>query len=399
MAITNFQPQYDNSYEEVFLKKPIYAELANMRYESKLAYGTSVERFFYDISNVLVRSTIRGSASTIDTVTDGNELLTINLEKELVFHISDGERTQAGPLNPAEVIGAKVAEKMVVDLDARFLAEVRNALFSFDTGSLTTSAANGTPIVLSTTTVPQMIARMAAFIKSKNNVELTRPVLVIDAIGLSDVAQYALSKNIDMAGQIFSNGFTNKQVGGADIYTTENLTAEGVGTASGTFSNTETVTIGGTVFTMVSAIGATAGNVLIGANAAASLTNLTAAINNPATTSATQIALSAADQVNLIQTLKVSAIATATTVSLVAIGAGRGLTLSETGANFAWGTAWVNAYFGQKGAIDMVVQDISKVDMRKTSDRRGTNIFNSYLAGIKTYSDGAKMFTNVKIAI
>ena len=67
-------------------------------------------------------------------------------------------------------------------------------------------------------------------------------------------------------------------------------------TATGNFANTETVTIAGIVFTAVTVIGATAGNFLIGADKGASLANLAALINAPATTSATQVALSATNQ-------------------------------------------------------------------------------------------------------
>ena len=39
------------------------------------------------------------------------------------------------------------------------------------------------------------------------------------------------------------------------------------------------------------------------------------------------------------------------------------------------------------------------VDIRPTSDRRGNNIFSSYLAGVKTFADGAKKFLQVKILV
>ena len=82
-----------------------------MRYEPMLTYGGSVTRFTYDVSAVRVRTVSRGSASTIDAITDSTEALTINLEKEAVFFISDGEVKQTGPLNPGEVIGGQIAVK------------------------------------------------------------------------------------------------------------------------------------------------------------------------------------------------------------------------------------------------------------------------------------------------
>jgi hypothetical protein len=58
----------------------------------------------------------------------------------------------------------------------------------------------------------------------------------------------------------------------------------------------------------------------------------------------------------------------------------------------------IHAYFGKKGAVDVVVQDMKEVDMRPTADRRGTNVFTSLLAGIKTFTDGGKKILDVKIA-
>lgn len=396
MALTQFKTAYQNSYETTFFKRFVAKEVMNTRFEKDLKYGSSVVRFAYDITNVRVRSVTRGAASTIDSVTDSSGTLTVNLEKEAVFHVSDGEMTQAGPLNPANKIGSDVGKKVQQDLDARSFAEVRNALFAFDNGDLTTSTSSGTPITLSPTTVPQMVSRMRAKLRVKNNVEGEDMVTVIDSYSGSDINQYLMGKNIDLAGSVFANGYSG-EMDMAQVYISENLTSEVVGTAAANFANGEQVVLGGVTFTAVTTIGATPGNFLIGASANASLVNLAGLINNPGTTSANQIALASGDQVTLTDTLKLVATVNASVITVVGIGAGRALSYSETGAQFSL-VAWINGYFGNRGAIDLVVQDMKLVDMRETADRRGTNIFNSYLAGIKTFADGAKQFLDVKIA-
>ena len=85
-------------------------------------------------------------------------------------------------------------------------------------------------------------------------------------------------------------------------------------------------------------------------------------------------------------------------MTLIGTGSGR-LTVSETltDGTDAWTLNIIHAYYGKKGAIDLVVQDMKEVDMRPTADRRGTNVFSSYLAGIKTFADGAKKFLDVHI--
>lgn len=383
-------------YEEIFNKVLVGKSIANLRFEKKLKYGESVERFAYDISGVRVRSTVRGNASTIDSISDTTELLTINLEKEAVFYISDGEVTQAGPLNPGEVIGGKIAIKVATDLDARILAETLNATYAFDTGDLTTGVSTGVPFTLDSTNVPKAIVRMPAKLRSKNQT-LTNLCWVIDSYGASDIEQYLMGKSIDLAGYVFKNGYAGT-ARGADLIVSENLTGEAVLTDSGTFGDGETFIINGVTFTMKTALSAgpaVAGEIVIGADLAASMTNIAAALNAPGTTTTTFTALSAADQ-ETIADLNITATKTATTVTIVAVGSGR-LTLSETGASTSWSSNFIHSYFGKKGAIDVVVQDMKPVDMRQTSDKRGTNVFSSYLAGIKTFADGAKQFLNVKI--
>lgn len=407
-GLSSFKPQFDNAYEEIFQKVLVAKEVANGRFESVLKYGQSVERVSYDISGIRVRSVVRGAASTIDALVDSNELLTINLEKEAVFYISDGEVTQAGPLNPGEVIGGQVAIKVAADFDARIFAEVLNAAQTFDNGDLTGVASTGTPITLSSTTVPQMVTRMPAKLRAIN-ITLTNTALVVDSYAASDVEQYLLGKQFSIVESVFKNGYAGP-IATAEVYISQNLTGQGLLTLSGGgFSDGETVIFVGydglgnaktvvyTAKTALSSGPAVAGEFLIGGSIANSCTNLAALINAPGTTTANGTALSAANQIVITDSLKLVATATSTTVKVVGTGSGR-LALSETGANSVWTYNLIHCYFGKKGAIDYVLQDMKEVDMRATVDRRGTNVFTSYLAGIKTFVDGSKKFLDVWIA-
>lgn len=401
MALTDFKTAFDNAYQDIFQKVLVAKEIMNTRFEPVLRYGESVERVAVDLSAVRVRSVTRGAASTIDTVTDSGELLEINLEKEAAFHISDGEARQAGPLNPGEFIGAQIAKKVAIDLDARCFAEVRNATYDFDNGDLTTGSSTGTAITLSSTTVPQMVSRLPAKLRRLNNIDVGgNMVLVVDSTAASDIAQYLLGKNIDLAGSVFKNGYTD-DVYGARMYVTENLTGEAVLSIATTPTDGDTVTIGGVVFTFETTLSTTAGSVLISGSADAARLNLTSLVNTPGTTTTYGTALSTADQLILTDILKLVATdsASGNTMTLVGTGSGR-LTLSETFTDTtdAWTKNFIHAYYGKRGAIDLVIQDMKPVDMRETADRRGTNVFSSYLAGIKTFADGAKQFLDVLIA-
>lgn len=402
MSIDNFKPQFDNAYEEVFQKALVAKNIMNTRFEPVLKYGASVERVLFDISGVRVRTVVRGAASTIDSVTDSNELLTINIEKEAVFYISDGEVTQAGPLNPGEEFGKQIGKKVAIDLDARCFAEVLNALYSFDNGDLTTMSSTGTPITLSSTTVPQMVTKMPAKLRYRNQQDIDSDmVFVIDSYAAADVNQFLLGKNIDLAGYVFKNGYTG-DISNAQLYISENLTGSAELYIPQTPSDGDTVVIGGVIFTFNTTLSTLAGSVLISGSADAARANLVALINTPETTTTFGTALSAADQLLIADAMKLVATNNNTTdvAALTGTGSGRLIVAGTlTNTNNTWTKNYINAYFGKFGAIDLVIQDIKPVDMRPTSDRRGTNVFSSYLAGLKTFADGAKKFLRVKIAV
>jgi len=392
-----YKEHFDNAYQEIYQKVLVAKKIANMRFEPTLKYGESVERVAYDISAVRVRTVVRGTASTIDQVTDTSELLNINLEKEAVFYISDGEVKQAGPLNPGEVIGGQIAVKVAADFDARFFAEVLNATLRFDTGDLTTMVSNGTPITLNSTTVPQFITRAPAKLR-RNHQTLTNLALVIDSYGSSDMEQFLLGKNIDLAASVYKNGYAG-QVSNAEMYVSENLTGTAQFNMATIPTNGQTVTINGIVYTFVSSIGVTPGNVLIGGTVDIARANLADAINNPSVTDANKVAVSAANQNLLADQYRLSAVNDNALDTMVITGIGSGaLTLATTVGSATWTLNCIHAYFGKRGAIDAVLQDMKEVDMRQTSDRRGTNVFSSYLGGIKTFADGAKKFVDVLIA-
>ncbi len=401
MALTDFRPEFDNAYQEVFQKALVAKEIMNTRFESKLRFGESVERVAYDISAVRVRDVSRGSASTIDTITDSSELLTINLEKEAVFHISDGEVTQAGPLNPGEVIGGQIALKVAIDLDGRCFAEVVNAATTFDAGDLTTSTSNGTGITLSSTTVPQMTTRMAAKLRRVQNQEvLTNMALVVDSYAAADIEQYLLGKDIDLMGAVFKNGYAGV-IRNAVLYVSESLTGEVTLTMGAASTADDTITINGVTWT-AKATPAAAGEFDVAGTASAQATIIADMINNTAAYAAgagaanNYFEVSSANR-DILSRDGITATANGAVVT-VRSRSGR-ISYAETGTAGTFSNPLIHAYFGKKGAIDLVVQDMSEVDMRPTDDRRGTNVFSSYLAGIKTFADGAKKFLDVKIAV
>jgi len=398
--INDFAVKFDNSYQEVFRRKLVAKEVMNSRFEPTLKYGESVERVAFDTSAVRVRDAVRtNTASTIDDVTDSPELLTINLEKEAAFYLPDGAITQAGPLNPVQNIGKDVAKKVADDLDGRCFAEVHNASLTFDTGDLTTLASTGVPIELTSTTVPQMVTRMPAKLRKNNHIDVdTNMVFIVDSYAAGDIEQYLLSKNIDIAGAVFKNGYAG-QIRGATMYVSENLPGEVTLTFTGVNVADKLVTINGVSF-VSKATPAGAGQWDIEGSATDAATTLAKAINNSEGYAAgagdadDYFEITAANRA-ILSAAGISATSAAGVLTIRSRSGRLTVATDETNATFSNNS--LCAYYGKKGAIDLVIQDMKEVDIRKCDDRRGVNIFTSYLAGVRTFSDGAKKFMKVLI--
>ena len=396
MSLDAFKTEFILRYQDILNKTLVGLKVANTRFESGMKFGNTVTRFILDLSAVRVRAFTNLTDRTIDPLTDTTQNMTINVQVGAVFPIARLEKIQAGPLNPAMVAGKNIAIKVATYLDATILAETRNAFAVFDTGNLTTPTANGTTITLSSTTVPQMVSQTYAKLFS-NNAPMTGLCWVLDPYSVSAIGQFPIGKELSNEGTTFKNGFSGPLYN-AEVYMSNNLTGEATLLSAGAFVDTQTITIGGVVFTTVTSIGVTAGNVLIGADAAATITNLAALINTPGTTTAQGVALSAADQVKVTDTMRLTATATSATVlTIVGIGSSR-LTLSETQTNASWSTNFVHAYYGQKGAIDVAIQDQPEMEMRDEPKQLTTNIFNDVVAAVKTFTDGSQYFLDVKIA-
>lgn len=394
-----FKTAFSNTYQEVFQKVLVAMKIANTRLLSDLYYGKAIERVAVDISAANVEDITAYTDMTSQAVTDSAETLTVDQNKGIMFQLSEKEIVQAGPLNPGEFIGAKLAEKVAIYVDADVLYQTVNAAYAFDNGDLTTMASTGTGITINSTTAPQMAMRMPAKLR-KNNQTLSNMAFVIDSYGISDLFQYLLGKNADFVNSMFQNGYVGEQVAGAKVYVSENLTGEGVLGLATAPTDGDTVTINGTVFTFKTTLGSTAGNVLISGSADAARANLTALINAPSTTTTYGVALAAADIVNVSKTLRLTATNNDSTNKMTLIGKGSGrLTLTETftDATDAWDKNFIHAYFGKEGAIDVVIQKDVKADMRPEPKQPTTNVISRVLYGIKTFADGSRKFLDVKI--
>jgi hypothetical protein len=395
MALSTFNQEYQLRYQDVLQKRLVASQIATTELRSDLKFGQTVHRPKIDTSLMKVRDVVRYTDRTIPQISDADQTMTIDQQKAVDFAMDDWDKLQAGPLSPQEFAGDIAGKKLAQYIDADVLYQVKNAALKFDTGNLTGTAFNGTPITLSTTNGAQVPTQLFALLAA-NNVGEGSLKMVVDPYAVSIFQQLLIGKNIDLAGNVLKNGNVGPLIN-FDLLVSNNLTGEAVLTTTSTFSDGETVVIGGVTFTMKTTLGSTAGNVLIGANVAASLTNLAAAINASAGAGSTYVELSSANRTIITDNLRLTATAGATTLTIVGKGSGR-LALSETGANASWTSNFVHAYAGIAGGIDLVVQQDPKLTLRDEPKQRTTNYLTDALYGLKVFDDRAQTFVDLQIA-
>lgn len=161
--------------------------------------------------------------------------------------------------------------------------------------------------------------------------------MVVSPYEMSAMRNFLMNTGNNVGDEVLRKGvnFRGTTVNGVDIYQTNNLRNTAVLTFTGVGTNDQTITINGIVLTTVTTIGTAAGNVLLGANVDATVTNIASLINAPRTTTAEGVKLSEEDAAK-VERLGLTAVAS-TAADTVTITANATLVVSETQTNATWG--------------------------------------------------------------
>jgi hypothetical protein len=213
-------------------------------------------------------------------ITDVAETLTVNKEYYISFVVDDFDAIQS-KYDVAMNYGNDFGIVMQTQMDADVLGEVFNASSTVDDGSIGGTAGNG--IALSTSNVLTTVTAVTKKL-TKLNIYDTDKVGAVSPEFEEIISQYYGAKVTDLGDDVSQNGYFTK-ISGYKLYSTNNLAGSASLNMATNPTAGDTVTIQGVVFTYRAAP-ALAGEVDIGADAAASLANLVALINTPQTTTA-----------------------------------------------------------------------------------------------------------------
>ena len=390
--------QFTNSYQTIFSKVTVSMDVCNSDLRANLEFGASVVRPRAIIDGVRVRDYTKGTNYTIDPVSDVKETLDVNRSKIAVVRIDRTEKVQMKNLTPSEFFGMEIALKVAAYVDGDALALSRS-FNTFDAGNVGGTA--GQPIDLDTAgNVEKTLAKAAGTVRAQiKGRQLESLVYVTDSLAVASIEIVLMGKQFDLAESVWKNGFAGP-VRSAQLYVSENLSANADITFNTQPTAAQTFVISGFTYTFVAAIGATPGNVLIGGSAAATRANLVAALNQGAGAGTTYVAWTDAHPdyfASVWADLRLTAVDDASTkLTIATTGSGRlAITTNATGAVVNFNL--INTPFMVRGAIDLVVQDQVEGEAIPDPYQMADIVRSFVLYGVKMFTASIKRGVNVKV--
>lgn len=373
-------------------KVPVYQALANVEEREAIKVGDTVHRPYRSILGVNTLGT--DGSYTVQDITDTDETLVIDQRKESTFTVQDDDAL-FNKYNNMTAKGNEYADDQSTTLqnyiDGTFLKNGVDAAV----GSLTAVTLSTSNVMAQFFDAEQKLAEQSnsATLKGK------RAWAALSPAYLNILSQTLSNRVTTMGDKVTENGYFGT-INNFDLYRSMSLpTSHTLVMATNPTAN-DTITYDGQVFTFVSSIGSTAGNVLIGASADDTRANLETLLNAPGTTTATGVALSAV-QPNYytpspLARFKgyVSAVNnnSTDTITITKIGGNR-VTVSETltaGADI-WTAASQLQYnlFGFGKPTDMVLKKSPNVEIKDVSGKLAKDFVAWTVYGMKTFSEGA----------
>lgn len=372
-------------------KTDIFRSLADFEEQATLRDGQKVNRPYR--SDITVENYTKGTALVAQDLTATDDILTVSTVKAALFYVDNVDKIQ-NKYSAANLWIDEAGRRLSNAIDARFLYEVVNANNTVDDGSLGGTPGNG--ISQSTGNILDIFASVNLQLDVQN-VEEENRFFAISPQFYQTLWKYIAGKVTMLGDKTGQNGNIGTYAS-LQLFKTNNLLGSATYTTTATPSNADTITIQSVIFTAVTSIGATAGNVLIGGSAAVFITNLAALINAGGVgDGVNNVSLTLANQ-RIVQNFV--AVGTSTTLEVRVMGASY-LSVATSSVANVWTAALQlqNLLAGRFGAIDAVIQKEPSVEMGTTvsAGKSGMNILPLTLFGVYTFHQGQNEIVRVKI--
>lgn len=403
---TTFQQFWSRRMQRKHAKEAVYRAIASFEEQTLLKQGDTVHRPYR--SAIIGQTYTRGTAVTIQDLTNTDETLVVNIAQVFPFYIDDLDQLQSNYRFINEYAD-DAGIQLVNYLDGSVLAEYTNAGSIIDDSVINPGTGiSGNGITVDLSNIQRIFSSAKARLRRKN-VAKNGMFSVISPDGEQNLTDYLAGKNSNLGDSTSLNGHIGHYYG-FDLYVSNNLTWTGTITIAtepndgdtvafktyDIYGNVQTIT-----FTFKTSLGSTAGNVLIGGSASAANTNLAALLNAPTVTTGQGVSIGTTAAGYLFYGLAFTATPTATATAIVAPGQGfiqvtQNLTASTTDGWIATKQVahWL---FGIKGAIDVVVQARPTTEIKDVPTMIGKNILPWMLFGKKTFTEGKAKLVDVQV--
>lgn len=406
-SLSVYNPEFWASAAQVLHKpKALYRQLANFRAEAQMKKGDTFHRIRPNRTEV--GDYTRYSDIPASDISGTEETLVVSKERAFRFQVDDMDAIQAS-VDLQKVYGENAAKDLANVVDSDFLYEAVNAKNSIDAG-VVGGGTSGLALDLSGSNVYEAFANVTKFLSIENVDASSDCFGVIDPYTAHVIQTQLGARETDLGDELSRMGLKgDKYMGrmfkfaGLDLYVSNNYTRKEVLELATNPTNGDTLvlTIGGnaTTITFVSAIGATAGNILIAGTVDGTRANLEAFLNDPGTTSANQVGLQAESPELARFQSAISAVNDDAADEITIYCKGRSIGVSETLTDATDGFSATKRssvlMLGKKGAVDGVVQAKPGMLVRPEPRNRAHNVMGTALYEFKTFTDGSEMLVSL----
>lgn len=380
----SFDALYPENWKDIiqdYLNKMLVGmDISNVKCEAYLKDGDQVN--FPYVNDVRVQSYTPGTDLTIDDYTATQNSLIVNQSKAATVRIDPQEKKQA-KANYGMELARQSAYQVANNMDQGIFSEM-------STGAGNTISAG----TLSLSNIYSYLAQAKAQL-TRNNATDDKLFAVLCPEAMSLLEQSFVANGFNMADSVLQNGKVG-QAAGFDLYVSNNLpTTQTLSVATNPTAG-DTLTVAGVTFTFVANGTATAaGDISIGANAAATQAIIKNAINGAGTPGAsTYIDVSTENRRNLQNAQVASATFSGNASVVTAYGRIAG-SETFTDATDGWNTEVTQILTGRMGALSMAVQMKPELYIRPEPKQIGENYITHTLWGVKLFVRDQKRVVKV----
>lgn len=390
------QEFWASAFQTLYKPYSVYGQIAEMM-STDVKQGYKLNRVLP--ATTYIQKITPGSDLSLQDLNATNQYLEVDKYRGGLFPIYDWEVAQTN-LPLMKQYGKNMSIDLTNVIDSDYLYEARNAASTIDASSVGGGTA-GVPLTVTGSNILNAIttAKESLFNTSFGYSDGDL-FCAVDPGTIQIMEAYDLGRETPGGDRAIENGAFQGRMwrfAGVDFYVTANYTRQIVLALATqpTDGDTVTLTVGGTAvtFTFVAAIGTTPGNVLIGADVDTTRASFVALVNDPRTTSATQVALSAANAALFETSMTAVNSNSANTATFYAKGKSISGTETLTDATDGFNATYAGKHlmFGRRNkTAAMALQIVPDVMLTQEPRQPTKNVLYQTSYGIKTFNDNAQ---------